>query len=260
MISKLYKGLSAVYTLWLREMLRFMRAKSRIVGTIVMPLMFLGMLGSGFDMSFRATTMTINAEFLTPGILGMTVLFTSLIGGVSIIWDREFGFLKEMLIAPVNRYFIVLGKAIGGVTAGLIQGVMILIITGTVIGVRYTSWAGVLMGIVIMFLIGLGFIGLGIALASKIESHEGFELVMTFIMFPIMILSGAFFPIEGLLKGSKWLELFARLDPLTYGIDALRGVLLGANTFPLAMDISVTVAFAVVSVGVGALLFDRAIV
>ena len=260
MVQNIKKSISAVYTLWLREMLRFMRAKSRIVGTVVMPLMFLGILGPGFDMSFRATMMTIDAEFLTPGIIGMTVLFTSLIGGVSIIWDREFGFLKEMLVAPVNRYFIVLGKAVGGVTAGLIQGTIIMLIAGTVIGVSYISWFRVLIGIFVMFLIGLGFIGFGIALASKIESHEGFEMVMTFIMFPIMILSGAFFPIDGLLEWSKWLELFARLDPLTYGIDALRGVLLGTNTFPLVLDISVTMAFALIAIGAGAILFDRAIV
>ncbi|MDY6964475.1 MAG: ABC transporter permease [Halobacteriota archaeon] len=260
MIESLNKSISAMYTLWLREMLHFIRARSRIIGTIVMPLMFLGMLGPGFGMSFRASMMTIDAEFLTPGIIGMTVLFTSLISGVSIIWDREFGFLKEMLIAPVNRYFIVLGKAIGGVTAGMIQGIMIMIIAGTVIGVSYISWFRVIIAIGVMFLIGLGFIGLGIALASRIESHEGFELVMTFIMFPIMILSGAFFPIEGLMEWSEWLDLFARLDPLTYGIDALRGLLLGTNVFSLTLDILVTLTFAIAAIGIGAILFDRAIV
>lgn len=248
------KNLRAVHTLWLREMLRFKRSTSQIIGSLAMPLLFLLVLGPAFNSSFQLRDMPFNyIEFLAPGIIGMTVLFPSMMSGVSIIWDREFGFLREILISPVNRFFVALGKALGGVTTAMIQGISIMIIAG-LFGVKYTSWLGALLSIPVMLIIGLGFIGLGIAFASKIESHEGFQMVMSFIMMPIFFLSGAMFPID---KIPAWLQFLAYLDPLTYGIDALRYVLLGYSILPPALDIAVSTAFALLTLWIGAYLFER---
>ncbi|MDI6859092.1 MAG: ABC transporter permease [Methanocellales archaeon] len=247
------KALQVIYTLWLREMLRFMRSRSRMVGAISMPLMFLIILGPAFGSSLQFRGIPNYLDFLTPGIIGMTILFASMMGGVSIIWDREFGFLKEILVAPVNRFFVALGKAIGGVTTAMIQGVLMMVIAG-MMGVQYVSFYGALLSIAVMFLIGLGFIGLGIALASKIESHEGFQMVISFLMLPIFFLSGALFPIEGL---PTWLEYLVYVDPLTYGVDALRACLLGTSTFPLTLNLFIITGFAMITISIGAHLFDK---
>jgi ABC-2 type transport system permease protein len=174
-------------------------------------------------------------------------------GGVSIIWDREFGFLKEILIAPVSRFFVSLGKAMGGVTTAMIQGILIMIIAW-VIGVRYVSIWGVLLGIVVMFISGIGFIGLGIAIASKIESHEGFQMVMSFLTMPLVLLSGAFFPISNL---PGWLKTLVYLNPLTYGVEALRWCLLGNSTIPISICIIVLVAFSIAMTALGGKLFGK---
>jgi ABC-2 type transport system permease protein len=174
-------------------------------------------------------------------------------GGVSIIWDREFGFLKEILIAPVSRFFVSLGKAMGGVTTAMIQGILIMIIAW-IIGVRYNSIWGVLLAIVVMFISGIGFIGLGISIASKIESHEGFQMVMSFLTMPLVLLSGAFFPIANL---PNWLKTLVYLNPLTYGVEALRWCLLGNSTIPISISIIVLVVFAIAMTALGGKLFGK---
>ncbi len=248
------KSLRVVHTLWLREMLRFKRSKSQIIGSLAMPLLFLMVLGPAFSSSFQIPGLQLNyMEFLAPGIIGMTVLFPSMMGGVSIIWDREFGFLKEILISPASRFFVALGKALGGVTAAMIQGISIMIIAG-IFGVKYTSWFGALLSIPVMLIIGLGFIGLGIAFASKIDSHEGFQMVMSFIMMPIFFLSGAMFPID---KIPVWLQFLAYIDPLTYGIDALRYLLTGYSILNPVLDFAVSTGFALLTLWIGAYLFER---
>lgn len=248
------KALNTVYTMWLREMLRFWRSKSRIIGALATPLFFLVILGAGFSSSFQLRTGgTFNTSYLAPGLIGMAVLFSSLMGGVSIIWDREFGFLKEILIAPVSRFFVALGKAVGGVTTAMIQGILIMIIAW-LIGVEYVSFIGVLAGIVIMFISGIGFIGLGIALASRIESHEGFQMVMSFLTMPLVLLSGAFFPISNL---PAWLKAFVYANPLTYGVEALRYCLLGNSVIPVSLSIAVLLLFAFAMVALGGKLFGK---
>ncbi len=248
-------ALNTVYTMWLREMLRFKRSKSRIIGSLATPMFFLVILGTAFNSSFemRSGGQT-NIGFLAPGIIGMTILFSSLIGGVSIIWDREFGFLKEILIAPVPRFFVALGKALGGVTTAMIQGTLIMLIA-FVIGVEYQSYLGMAASVGVMLLIGLGFIGLGIALASQIESHEGFQMIMTFITMPVLLLSGAFFRIGDL---PSWLKTLVYLDPLTYGIMALRYTLMGETEIPIHICIAVLFLFAAVTIGLGGYMFEKA--
>ncbi len=246
---------NTVYTLWLREMLRFRRSKSRIIGSIATPLFFLVILGTAFNSSFQMRGGgDTNIGFLTPGIIGMSILFSSLMGGVSILWDREFGFLKEILIAPVPRFFVALGKALGGVTTAMIQGTMIMLIA-LFLGVEYQSYSGMVASVGIMLLIGLGFIGLGIALASQIESHEGFQMIMTFITMPVLLLSGAFYKIEDL---PMWLKTLTYLDPLTYGIAALRYTLMGESEIPIIICLIVLVLFAATTIGLGGYLFSRA--
>jgi len=248
------KAINTVYTMWLREMLRFWRSKSRIIGALATPLFFLIILGTGFSSSFQLQGGgTFNKSYLAPGLIGMTVLFSSLMGGVSIIWDREFGFLKEILIAPVSRFFVALGKAVGGVTTAMIQGILIMVIAW-LIGVKYVSIPGVLGSIVIMFVMGIGFIGLGIALASRIESHEGFQMVMSFLTMPLVLLSGAFFPISNL---PAWLKVFVYANPLTYGVEALRFFLLGSSTIPVSLSITVLVLFAFAMTALGGKMFGK---
>jgi len=246
------RAMQTVYTMWLREMIRFSRSKSRIIGALATPLFFLIILGTGFSSAFQVRGGgTFDKSYLAPGLIGMAVLFASLMGGVSIIWDREFGFLKEILIAPVSRFYVSLGKAVGGVTTAMIQGILIMIIAW-LIGVRYVSIWGVLLGIAVMFISGIGFIGLGIALASKIESHEGFQMVMSFLTMPLVLLSGAFFPITNL---PGWLKILVYANPLTYGVEALRWCLLGNSTIPISLSVAVLVIFSIAMIALGGRLF-----
>ncbi|VVB51475.1 ABC-2 type transporter [uncultured archaeon] len=248
------RAAQTVYTMWLREMIRFSRSKSRIIGALATPLFFLVILGTGFSSAFQVRGGgTFDKGYLAPGLIGMSVLFASLMGGVSIIWDREFGFLKEILIAPVSRFFVSLGKAIGGVTTAMIQGILIMIIAW-LIGIHYVSFWGVLAGIAVMFISGIGFIGLGIAIASKIESHEGFQMVMSFLTMPLVLLSGAFFPISNL---PAWLKILVYLNPLTYGVEALRYCLLGNSTIPVWQSIIVLVIFSIAMITLGGKLFGK---
>ncbi len=248
------KAFNTVYTMWLREMLRFWRSKSRILGALATPLFFLVVLGTGFSSVFQLRSGgTINISFFAPGFIGMAILFSSLMGGVSIIWDREFGFLKEILIAPVSRFFVALGKAAGGVTTAMIQGVLIMIIAW-LIGVQYNSLAGVIASILVMLISGIGFIGLGIAVASRIESHEGYQMVMSFLTMPLVLLSGAFFPISNL---PSWLSMLVYANPLTYGVEALRYCLLGVSFIPISLSISVLVLFAFATIVLGGRMFGK---
>jgi ABC-2 type transport system permease protein len=247
-------AVNTVYAIWLGEMLRFWRSKSRIIGALTTPLTFLVFLGPGLSSGFQFRGgSNVDISFFAPGFIGMSVLFASLFGGGSIIWEREFGTLKEILIAPVSRFFIAFGKAMGGVTIAMIQGIMILIFA-KFIGVNYVSFIGVLASIVVMFLSGIGLIGLGIALASKIESHEGFQMIMSFLTMRLVLVSGAFFPISNL---PVWLKSLVYVNPLTYGVEALRWCLLGSSTIPISLSIAVITLFAVTMIGVGGILFGK---
>jgi ABC-2 type transport system permease protein len=252
-ISGMKLCLNTVFTLWLREMLRYKRSRSRIIGSLATPLFFLVIMGSALGSS-----MTMNSgryiDYMAPGIIGMSILFASLMGGISIIWDREFGFLKEILVAPVSRFYTALGKAAGGVTTAMIQGTLLMVISGF-IGIEYVSVWRELLCIPVMFLMGLGFIGLGITLASRIESHEGFQMMMTFITLPTIMTSTAFYPMADL---PGWLSIPVRLNPLTYGVEALRWLLLGISEIPVTLSLSVITVFALIMMALGSWAFDRA--
>ena len=248
-------NLTAIYVLWLREMKKFLRAKSRIIGTIAIPLFFLAFLGLGFT-KMRVPGMPEGVDymaFLAPGIIGMSMLFTSMFAGLSVLWDREFGFLKEIMVAPVSRVSIVLGRIAGGTTTSLIPGVMLLIIS-IAIGVKITGLLAFLLAVLFMILIAITFIGLGLIFASNMKDTQGFSMIMNFVIFPIFFLSGALFPLENL---PSWIRVLSYADPLTYGVDGLRNVLLGASSIPLIYDLAILSGFCVAMVLLGAYFFEK---
>ncbi len=246
----------AIYTIWLREMKKFVRAKSRIIGNTAMPFFFLAFLGIGIN-----STLTLPAgfsdmnylDFVAPGIIAMTLLFSSMFTGISVLWDKEFGFLKEILVAPVSRTSIVLGKVAAGMTTGVIQAFIVLgIAIG--LGVQVTSIFGVLVSIIFILLISMSFVSLGIAFASRMRDMQGFQIIMNFLIMPIWILSGAFFPIQGL---PGWLMVLTRINPLSYGVDGLRSSLIGVSSMPWFVNISVLLGFSVAMITLGAYLFRK---
>jgi len=252
-----------IYTIWLREMIRYVRARSRIITSLAMPILWLALLGTALGSMMEKSPFLppgMNyVQYIAPGIIGMAILFTSIFSGISIIFDREFGFLKEILVAPVSRVSIVLGKALGGTTTAMIQG-LIMFAFAIILGIKFNSEFGTSLGFIIsvlfMFLIGLSFVSLGIAIASKIESMEGFQAIMSFLIMPMFFLSGALYPIEVL---PDWLRVLTYIDPLTYGVDGIRYAIQGAEVaqFPILLDFGVLVLFSVIMVLVGSYLFKK---
>jgi len=246
---------TAVYVLWLREMKRFLRAKSRVIGALAMPLFFLAFLGMGFSrMKVPGLASDVNyIRFLVPGIIGMSILFSSTFAGLSVLWDREFGFLKEIMVAPVSRVSIVIGRIAGGATTTIIQALLILFIS-ILVGFKIITVPLFLLAIVFMILIAVTFIGLGLIFASKMRDMQGFSIVMNFVIFPIFFLSGALYPLENF---PSWLRYISHLDPLTYGVDGLRGALIGVSSLPIASDFIILLIFSSVMIALGAYFFEK---
>ncbi len=248
-------NLTPVYVLWLREMKRYLRAKSRIFGSLAIPLFFLAFLGMGFNrMVIPGVSGDVGyVRYLVPGIMGMSLLFQSMFAGLSVLWDREFGFLKEIMVAPVGRVSIVLGRIAGGATTALIQGFLILVISYAV-GFRIGNAGGILPALAFMILISVSFIGLGLIFASRIKDMQGYSLIMNFVVFPLFFLSGALYPLDNL---PPWLRLLSHLDPLTYGVDGLRGALIGVSRLGIGWNLLVMGGVSVFMVWLGAYAFER---
>ncbi len=245
-----------IYVMWLRELKQLWRSKSRLASTLAMPFFTLLFLSFGFKSGFKipmANWQGNYLDFLTPGVVGMTLLFTSMFAGLSVLWDKEFGFLKEIMVAPVKRPIIVLGRIVGGISTSFIQGILILIIS-LFIGFKISSLIGLFYALIFMVLISMGFIGLGIAIASQMEDTQGFSLIIQFILFPTFLLSGAIYPIVNL---PFWLKILAYIDPLTYGVDGLRASLINFSQFPIFLDLSVVIIFDLIMVFLGSWLFER---
>jgi ABC-2 type transport system permease protein len=243
-----------IYTIWLRNMKRYIRSKSRIIGSISMPLFFLLFLGFGLNSVVQLPGLGENyIIFLIPGMVAMSVLFTSVFSGIQVIWDKQFGFLKETLVAPVRRLEIMLGQTMGGATTAVIQGVIILVLS-VFIGLNISNPVGFLIALGFMVLIGISFTAFGIAIASRMEDMTGFQLIMNFVVFPIFGLSGALFPISSLPA------LFAPvtlIDPLTYGVEGIRYGLTGVSQINPLVSFFAIGGFTMVMTAAGAFLFRK---
>jgi len=218
-------NLRGVYTIWYRDILRFWHDKMRLMGAIIFPLLFLFVFGSGLSarMGFLSPGVDFT-QFMFPGIIGMTVLMSSFMAGMSVVWDREFGFLKEVLVAPISRVSVAVGKTLGSATVALLQGILILLFA-PLIGLSLSVWT-VLALLPLMFLLSAAMGSMGILLATRIRSMEAFQAVMQMLMFPMVFLSGVFFPIQGL---PVWMNILVKINPATYGIAPIRQVMLGTS-------------------------------
>lgn len=242
-----------VYTIWLRSMKRYLRSKSRIIGSISMPLFLLLFLGFGLNAVVTLPNSENYIAFLMPGMVAMSVLFSSVFSGIQIIWDKQFGFLKETLVAPVTRLEIMIGQTVGGATTAFIQGIIILVLS-LFIGLVVDNPFRFLVAFLFMALIGISFTAFGIAIASRMEDMTGFQLIMNFIIFPVFALSGAFFPIASLPPVMGTVTL---LDPLTYGVEGIRYGLTGSSQIDPLVCLAVIGAFALATTVIGAFLFRK---
>ena len=244
--------MKAIYILWLRQLKRYFRSRSRIVGSIGQPLLFLVALGFGFGPIYQKAGGGNYIQFLAPGIIAMGILFTAFFTGIEIIWDKQFGFLKETLVAPVSRLNIMIGRTLGGATVATLQGIIILLVS-TVAGFR-TSLMALPLTLVFMILIALFFTSLGTAIASILDDMQGFQLIMNFVVMPVFFLSGALFPLTGLPEA---IMLIAKLNPLSYGVDGLRVALNNVHTLGLQNDFAILISLTAVLLVVGSYLFSK---
>ena len=245
--------MSAIYILWLRQIKRYVRSKPRIVASLGQPLLFLLALGFGFGPIFQSAGQGNYIQFLAPGVIGMTVLFSAIFSGIELIWDRQFGFLKETLVAPVPRILIMIGRTLGGATVAMMQGMIVAAIC-LLVGFRVTNYTMLPLAFMFMALVAVMFTALGTAIASVLSDFQGFQFVMNFLVMPIFFLSGALFPLT---NAPKALAILASLDPLAYGVDGLRIALVGVGHFGVALDTIVLCLVTTVLLGVGSYLFSR---
>jgi ABC-2 type transport system permease protein len=248
-------SLSTIYVLWLREMKKFVRSKSRIVGSLVTPLLFLGFFSFGFgSLPVPGATDGVNyVQFLIPGIIGMGLLFSSTFAGLTVLLDRQFGFLKEIMVAPVTRVSIVLGRTAGAITTGLIQALLILAIS-LAFQLKVPGIFELLAAIVFMILTATAFIGIGLIFASKMKDPQGFNLIVNFLIFPLFFLSGALFPLQNLPEAVRYI---AYADPLTFGVDGMRAALIGVSLLPAIVDFIVLLGLSALMLGLGAYSFEK---
>ena len=227
--NRLSYELRTIQMVWQREIIRFVRTRTRILSSFVQPILFLFVLGYGMTTLVGTTGGFDFKKFVFPGIVSMTVVTTAIFSAISIVWDREFGFLREMLVAPVSRGSLVLGKALGGSTIATVQGTIMLALA-PLIGVHLTVLL-VLEVILLEALMAFGLTTFGVFVASRIQKMEGFQVVMQLVLFPMIFLSGALFPLQGL---PSWLAFITRINPLTYAVDPLRHVVFAIQNMPPA--------------------------
>lgn len=244
-----------IYTLWLREIKRYLRDRARIISSFFQPLLWLVIFGSGMSLSGAIGNLTYR-QYIFPGIIGQTLLFTSMFMGISVIWDREFGFLKEILVAPISRFSVFLGKMLGDSTGAVIQGIIVFIL-GLLIGIRLDPIM-FLEALPLMILITFGLVSIGLTVASFMESLESYGVIQSFINLPLFFLSGALFPIRSGIP--DWLQFASSFNPLTYGVDALRTVILGdawQPLHPLYYNLLVICCFDIVMMILGTVAFSK---
>ncbi|HKB01914.1 MAG TPA: ABC transporter permease [Gemmataceae bacterium] len=245
--------MAVVFALWLREVKRYLRSRPQILASVGQPLMYLLVLGFGLGPVFEKAGQGDYLQFVAPGVVAMTILFSSIFSGVGLLWDRQFGFLKETLVAPVPRLWVMAGRTLGGATNALIQGTLVLIVC-LIAGFRPDGVGAVLLGFVFMALIAIVFAALGTVVGSGLKDMQGFQLTMNFLVMPIFFLSGALYPLSDL---PAVLTLLTRLDPLSYGVDGLRGAFISRSHFGPAIDLVVLGGLAAVFLLLGARAFSR---
>jgi ABC-2 type transport system permease protein len=247
----------AVYIIWYRDVIRFWRDRVRLVMSLAQPVLYLAIFGVGLSSTLGRSGSLGGAglpasfsyiQFMYPGVLGMAVLFTAIFSAMSVVWDREFGFLREILVAPISRSAVALGKALGGATQAALQGVVMLVFAPFV-GVHLTV-VSVVEVIPLLFLLAFALTSFGVAISARLKTMQGFQMVMNFLMMPMFFLSGALFPLRGL---PGWMTVLTRFDPVAYGIAPVRSAILGGAGLPqAAVDrlTSVTIGSYIVPVGV----------
>ncbi|MFA4983071.1 MAG: ABC transporter permease [Candidatus Micrarchaeia archaeon] len=241
----------AVYALWLREIKVFTRERERVISAIVTPLLWIVVFGGGLGASVEISGMNYQ-QFIFPGVIAMSVLFGSIFYGLYIIWDRKLDFLKEVLVAPVSRSSVFVGKMLGGMSDVFVQ-VAILLIIGIALGFVPSVWAASA-ALCVAMLVSMCMVSLGLIIGSSMKSPEGFNLVMSFVMWPLFMFSGALFPVEGL---PSYLNFLVVLNPLTYGVDLMRYALLGMTEFGVAADVAILLAVSAVFMAIGSRSFEK---
>jgi ABC-2 type transport system permease protein len=245
--------LAKIYAIWLREFKVFLREKSRLVASTFTPILWLFVIGSGLGATSPTTVPGVDyQQFIFPGIVAMSIIFSSVFYGSYIIWDRKFDFLKSVMVAPISRGSVFVGKTLGGMTTSLIQASILLAI-GAAIGIGFTPLS-LLQAVVIILLMSFGLTSLGLALGSYMYSLEGFQMIVSFVVFPLFFLSGALFPIDNL---PSWLGVLTVADPATYGVDALRNAMLGVGSSSMELDILILVAYTAALGAFGVYSFGR---
>jgi ABC-2 type transport system permease protein len=245
--------MSVLYILWLREVRRYFRSRSQIIASLGQPLLYLLVLGFGLGPVFQQSGHGSYLQFVAPGVVAMSILFMSIFSGIGLMWDRQFGVLKATLVAPVPRLHIVIGRTLGGATVATLQGVLILVVC-LLAGFRPQNVAAVPIGLMFMVLIATVFTALGTAIGSTLKDMQSFQLVMNFLVMPIFFLSGALFPLANLPAA---LALATIVDPLSYGVDGLRGALVGVSHFGLVTDATVLAIVASAFLALGAWSFSK---
>lgn len=245
--------MGAIYILWLRELKRYVRSRAQIIASLAQPMLYLLVLGFGLGPVFQQSGNGSYIQFVAPGVVGMSILFTAIFSGIGLLFDRQFGFLKETLVAPVPRIIVMIGRTLGGATVAMIQGTLILVVC-VIAGFRPVNWTTVPLAFVFMALTAIVFCGLGTAIGSLLQDMQGFQLIMNFIVMPIFFLSGALFPLTNL---PKILDIATKLDPLSYGVDGLRGALIGITHYGLVTNVSALGFAAVLFVAIGGYFFSK---
>jgi len=244
---------NVIYIMWLRQLKKYFRSRARIFSSLGQPLLFLLAFWFGFGPIYSKAGGGNYLDFLAPGIIAMSTLFISVFTGIEVIWDRQFGFLKETLVAPVSRWGIFIGRVLGGATVSLMQGIIVFLIT-LVVGFRPSNILLLPLAFLFIFLIGFLFTALGTAIASLLEDMHAFPVIINFLVMPLFFLSGALFPISGLPNSIMWLY---RLNPLSYGVDGIRAALVSSSHFGIFMDIACLAASIAVVSAIGAYLFSK---
>ena len=245
--------MSVIYILWLRQLKRYVRARARIVSSLAQPVIYLLAMGYGLSPVFKQAGMGNYIQFVTPGLIGMTILFTSVFSGIELLMDRQFGFLKETLVAPVPRVWIILGRILGSATVAMIQGTLFLGVC-FIGGFRLENWSALPAVFLFMVLTAILFTALGSAIGASLQDMQAFQFVVSFLIMPLFLLSGAMFPLTNLPKA---LVIATEINPLTYGVDGLRQSLIGAGHFGVVTDLAVLAGFAVLLVAFGSYRFSK---